>query len=59
VLNREKRLVGIVALGDLALRKTRKVEDALYGISRHNHKDSNASSCVVIAPIGLQTRPLF
>jgi CBS domain-containing protein len=41
VLNREKRLVGIVSLGDLALKKAKKVDDALCGISRHEHKDTS------------------
>lgn len=39
VLNREKRLVGIVSLGDLALNKAEKAGDALCEISRHEHKD--------------------
>ena len=34
VLNREKRLVGIVSLGDLALKKKGKAGDALQGISQ-------------------------
>jgi CBS domain-containing protein len=34
VLNREKRLVGIVSLGDLALKKKGKAGDALKGISQ-------------------------
>ena len=34
VLNREKRLVGIVSLGDLALKKKAPAADALKGISR-------------------------
>lgn len=34
VLNREKRLVGIVSLGDLALKKKGAAGDALKGISR-------------------------
>jgi CBS domain-containing protein len=34
VLNREKRLVGIVSLGDLALKKKAKAGDALKGISQ-------------------------
>jgi CBS domain-containing protein len=36
VLNREKRLVGIVALGDLALNKPRPAGDALKGISKQH-----------------------
>jgi CBS domain-containing protein len=35
VLNREKRLVGIVSLGDLALKKARAAGDALKGVVRH------------------------
>jgi len=34
VLNREKRLVGIVSLGDLALKKKSDAADALRGVSR-------------------------
>ena len=34
VLNREKRLVGIVSLGDLALKKKSSAGDALKGISK-------------------------
>ena len=36
VLNREKRLVGIVSLGDLALKKKGTAGDALKGVSRHS-----------------------
>ena len=35
VVNRDKRLVGIVSLGDLALKKTKAAGDALTGVSRH------------------------
>ena len=35
VLNRDKRLVGIVSLGDLAQAKRGKAADALAGVSRH------------------------
>ena len=35
VLNRDKRLVGIVSLGDLALKKNRSGGEALQGVSRH------------------------
>jgi len=35
VLNREKRLVGILSLGDLALKKKSSAADALKGVSRH------------------------
>jgi len=35
VLNRDKRLVGIVSLGDLAAAKKGKAGDALAGVSRH------------------------
>ncbi len=35
VLNRDKRLVGIVSLGDLALKKKSDAADALKGVSRH------------------------
>ena len=37
VLNRDKRLVGIVALGDLALEapSNKPANDALEGVSRH------------------------
>jgi CBS domain-containing protein len=34
VLNRDKRLVGIVSLGDLALKKKSSAADALKGVSR-------------------------
>lgn len=34
VLNREKRLVGIVSLGDLALKRKSDAADALKGVSR-------------------------
>ena len=34
VLNRDKRLVGIVSLGDLALKKKSNAADALKGVSR-------------------------
>ena len=36
VLNRDKRLVGIVSLGDLALKKKDDAADALSGVSRRN-----------------------
>ena len=35
VLNRDKRLVGILSLGDLALKKKSTAADALKGVSRH------------------------
>ena len=35
VLNREKRLVGIISLGDMALKKRSDAADALRGVSRH------------------------
>jgi CBS domain-containing protein len=35
VLNRDKRLVGIVSLGDLALKKAKPAGEALRGVSRH------------------------
>lgn len=42
VLNRQKKLVGIVSLGDLALKKAaRNVNDALCDISRKEHRDSS------------------
>ena len=37
VLNREKRLVGIVSLGDLALKDPQPAGDALRSISEHSH----------------------
>ncbi len=37
VLNREKRLVGIVSLGDLALKEPEPAGDALRSISEHHH----------------------
>ena len=37
VLNREKRLVGIVSLGDLALKEPEPAGDALRSISEHSH----------------------
>ncbi len=37
VLNREKRLVGIVSLGDLALKEPQPAGDALRSISEHSH----------------------
>jgi CBS domain-containing protein len=41
VLNRQKRLVGILALGDLAdpKRDAEHAKDALCGISRHEHHE--------------------
>ena len=36
VLNREKRLVGIVSLGDVALKKKSSAGDALKDVSRHS-----------------------
>jgi CBS domain-containing protein len=41
VLNRQKRLVGIVSLGDLAVKKAKKFDEALCGISQHEHKDTS------------------
>jgi CBS domain-containing protein len=35
VLNRDKRLVGIVSLGDLALKNARTASGALKGVSEH------------------------
>ena len=35
VLNRDKRLVGIVSIGDLSLKKQRSGGEALQGVSRH------------------------
>jgi CBS domain-containing protein len=35
VLNRQKRLVGVVSLGDLALKKESTAAKALKGVSRH------------------------
>ena len=35
VLNQDKRLVGILSLGDLALKKKSSAADALKGVSRH------------------------
>ena len=35
VLNRQKRLVGVVSLGDLALKKESSAAKALKGVSRH------------------------
>jgi CBS domain-containing protein len=37
VLDRKKRLVGIVSLGDLALKKTKPAGEALKSISQHAH----------------------
>ena len=37
VLNRDKRLVGIVSLGDLALKEPKPAADALHEISQHTH----------------------
>ena len=37
VLDRKKRLVGIVSLGDLAVKKTKPAGDALKSISQHTH----------------------
>ena len=39
VLNREKRLVGIVSLGDLALKSNVRAASALKDISRPNESD--------------------
>ncbi|HKA44221.1 MAG TPA: CBS domain-containing protein [Burkholderiales bacterium] len=36
VLDRKKRLVGIISLGDLALEKTKPAGEALKGISQHS-----------------------
>ena len=36
VLNRDKRLVGIVSLGDLALKRKSNAADALKGVSRRS-----------------------
>jgi CBS domain-containing protein len=36
VLNRDKRLVGIVSLGDLALKRKANAADALKGVSRRS-----------------------
>ena len=38
VLNRDKRLVGIVSLGDLALKEPEPAGDALRSISEHTHQ---------------------
>jgi CBS domain-containing protein len=35
VLSREKRLVGVLSLGDLAVRQKRAAGDALEGVSQH------------------------
>lgn len=37
VLNRDKRLVGIVSLGDLALKATKPAATALKEVSQHTH----------------------
>lgn len=37
VVNRDKRLVGIVSLGDLALTEPKPAGDALKSISQHTH----------------------
>jgi CBS domain-containing protein len=37
VLNHDKRLVGIVSLGDLALKEPKPAGDALQSISQHTH----------------------
>lgn len=37
VLNRNKRLVGIVSLGDLALKSTKPAAGALKDVSQHTH----------------------
>lgn len=37
VLNRDKRLVGIVSLGDLALKATKPAASALKDVSQHTH----------------------
>jgi CBS domain-containing protein len=44
VLNREKRLVGIVSLGDLALEADEPAARALQGISRPGGKHSQADA---------------
>lgn len=41
VLNDHKKLVGIVSIGDLALKKAKAVDEALLGISRHEHRDTS------------------
>lgn len=40
VLNRQKRLVGIVSVGDLALSRAENLEDTLSRISRHQHNET-------------------
>ena len=37
VLNRDKRLVGIVSLGDLAIKDTKSAAGALKNVSQHTH----------------------
>lgn len=37
VLNRDKRLVGIVSLGDLAVKDTKSAAGALKNVSQHTH----------------------
>jgi CBS domain-containing protein len=44
VVNRDKRLVGILSLGDLAVRSDASTDDALRGVSRPGGEHSQASS---------------
>jgi CBS domain-containing protein len=37
VLNRDKRLIGIVSLGDLALKSPKPAAGALKEVSQHTH----------------------
>jgi CBS domain-containing protein len=44
VLNREKRLVGIVSLGDLAVNRAKKFDDALCAISQRKQTHFKSAS---------------
>jgi predicted transcriptional regulator len=47
VVNRDKKLVGILSLGDMALAdgaNTEKVEEALCQISQHEHREPKWST---------------
>jgi CBS domain-containing protein len=44
VVNREKRLVGILSLGDLALKEKKSATKAVSGVSRHGGQHTQSGS---------------
>ncbi len=44
VVNRDKRLVGIVSLGDLALKERKSATKAVSGVSRHGGQHNQSAS---------------